>query len=206
MNFIKKSDRRRILPANRKLFLICFIVLSIMILTLFFCGCEGKVKPPVTSLDAGQEVPSQESWNATITFTDSGRITGILRAGHIQVYASKKITMLDSMVTVDFYDDQMVHTSVLTARRGMVYDMTQDLEAHENVIVVSDSGSILRTESLFWTNRTQKIHTPEYVEITTPTEQIQGQGFESDRSLKNRIIYKVTGRAKTNKSQTDEAP
>lgn len=174
-----------------------------MILSLFlgvslflFGGCEGKIKPSVTSLEMGQDVPSQESWNATITFTDSGRVTGILRAGHILDYALKRITYLDSTITVDFYDDSMHHTSVLTARRGIVNNATQDLEAHENVVVVSDSGSTLRTESLFWTSRTQKIHTPEFVEITTPMERIQGHGFESDRSLKNRKIFKVTGQAK----------
>jgi LPS export ABC transporter protein LptC len=171
----------------------------ILILTVVLSalnGCEGKIKPSVTSLEFGQDVPTQESWNATITFTDSGRVTGVLRAGHILDYASKKITLLDSMITVDFFDDSMRHTSVLTARRGMVNNATQDLEAHESVVVVSDSGSTLRTESLFWTNRTQKIHTTEYVEMMTPTEQIQGHGFESDRSLKNRIVFKPTGQAK----------
>jgi len=178
------------------LFLRTIFLLSAGFLLLHFAGCEGKVKPPVTNLELGQEVPSQESWNATITFTDSGRVTGILRAGHIVDYAMKKLTYLDSMISVDFYDDSMRHTSVLTAQRGIVNNATQDLEAHENVVVVSDSGSTLRSESLFWTSRTQKIHTPDYVEITTPTEKIQGHGFESDRSLKNRKIFRVTGQAK----------
>ena len=194
---IKKLSIHRYSPLARGSILYPGILLVILGIALFTLnGCEGKVKPSVTSLEVGQDVPSQESWNATITFTDSGRVTGILRAGHILVYATKKITLLDSMITVDFYDDNMQHTSVLTARRGMVNDATQDLEARESVVVISDSGSTLRTESLFWTNRTQKIHTPEYVEITTPREQIQGHGFESDRSLKNRTIYKVTGQAK----------
>jgi LPS export ABC transporter protein LptC len=170
------------------------LVLAIML--SIFNGCEEKVKPSVTSLEFTQDIPSQESWNATITFTDSGRVTGILRAGHILDYAMKRLTLLDSMITVDFFDDSMHHTSVLTARSGTVNNATQDLEAHGNVVVVSDSGSTLRTATLFWTNRTQKIHTPEYVEITTPTEQIQGHGFESDRSLKNRTIFKVTGQAR----------
>lgn len=174
------------------------LVLLTFIASFLLIGCEAKVKPSVSSLEFSNEIPSQESWNATITFSDSGRITGILHAGHIMVFSSKRITLLDSMITVDFYDDNMIHTSTLTARRGRVNDDTQDLEAHENVVVISDSGSTLRSESLYWTNKTKKIHTPDYVEITTPAEQIKGHGFESDRSLKNKVIYKVTGRAKTN--------
>ncbi|MBI4811815.1 MAG: LPS export ABC transporter periplasmic protein LptC [Ignavibacteriales bacterium] len=166
---------------------------------LFLIGCESKVKPPITPLGIQQEAPTQESWNTTIKFTDSGKVTGILRAGYIAVFAEKNITRLDSNITDDFYDENEYHTSILTARRGVVNDITHDFEAHDDVVVVSDSGSTLQTQELYWTNATQKIHTPAYVEITSPTEQIQGHGFESDKSLKHYVISKVTGKAKTNK-------
>jgi LPS export ABC transporter protein LptC len=165
---------------------------------LILFGCESKIKPPVTEVKFGYDFPSQESWNTTITFTDSGRVTGILRAGHIAMFGNKKITMLDSSVIVDFFDDQQNHTSILTARRGMVNDISHDFEVHEDVVVRSDSGTVLRTEDLYWANASQKVHTPSYVEITSPTEQIQGHGFESDKSLKHYTIFKVTGKAKTN--------
>ncbi len=165
--------------------------------SIILIGCEGKIKPPITSLGGGQEIPSQESWNATITFTDSGRITAVLKAGHISVFSEKKMTRLDSDIKVDFYDEQGNHSSVLTADRGVVNDLTHDFEAHENVVVVSDSGTTLRTQELYWSNATQKIHTQSYVEITSPTEQIEGQGLESDQSLKHYTIIKVTGTAKT---------
>jgi len=142
------------------------------------------------------ESPAQESWNAAITFTDSGRVTGILHAGHIASFTEKKFTTLDSGLTVDFYDERQHHTSVLTARRGRVDDRTHDFEAHENVVVVSDSGTTLRTEELYWNNVARKIHTPAYVDISSPTEQIQGQGLESDQSLKRYTIFKVTGQAR----------
>ncbi len=172
------------------------VVLSLLGFVLL--GCEEKVKPSVSSTGLGLDVPSQESWNAVITFTDSGRVTGILRAGHIAMYAERKITKLDSGVHVDFYDEHQHHTSVLTSRQGIVHDLTHDFEAHENVVVVSDSGSTLRTEDLFWTNATQRVHTPDFVDIVSPTEHIQGQGFESDQGLKRYTIFKVTGQSKPN--------
>jgi len=188
---------------NKKIITRCSLLTAICSLffalsSLLLLGCEGKVKPPVTSFGLKQDIPSQESWNATITFTDSGKITGILKAGHITVLDEKKITQLDSDIKVDFYDDNQRHTSVLTAKRGVVNDFTHDFEAHENVVVVNDSGTTLRTQELYWTNATRKIHTPAYVEITSPKEQLQGQGLESDQSLVNYTIYKPTGKAKTN--------
>lgn len=166
--------------------------------TLLLLGCEPKIKPPISSLGVGHDVPTQESWNAVITFTDSGRITAILKAGHIAVFYEQKKTLMDSNITVDFFDENSNRTSILTAKKGIVNDLTHDLEARENVIVVNDSGTTLRTEELYWMNKTQKIHTPAFVEITSPTEQIQGHGLESDQSLKYYTIPKVTGKAKTN--------
>jgi LPS export ABC transporter protein LptC len=168
-----------------------------LLLLLSVGGCNERVRPPVAS-GSMQDVASQESWNSTITFTDSGRVTGILRAGHIAIFSEKKFTALDSGLTVDFFDDRERHTSVLTARRGQVNDVTHDFEAHGNVVVVSDSGTTLMTEDLYWTNYTHKIHSQAFVEITSPTEQIQGHGFESNQDLKHYIVFKVTGQSKPN--------
>jgi LPS export ABC transporter protein LptC len=184
-----KADTRRLIAR-------CAMLFSLSIL-LFSCS-EEKLKPAIASAGIGQDVPSQESWNATITFTDSGRVTGILRAGHIAMFADRRFTSLDSNISVDFYDQHERHTSVLTAKRGKVNDFTHDFEAHDNVVVVSDSGTTLKTEELYWSNTTQKVNTPAFVDITSPTEHIQGQGFESDQGLKRYTIFKVTGQTKPN--------
>ena len=158
-------------------------------------ACEEKVKPPVAQDSLTPDEPSQESWHATITFTDSGRVSGVLRAGHIASYALRRATALDSGIVVDFYDDHQRHSSVLTARRGMVNDLTHDFEARDSVVVVSDSGATLRTQELYWNNAARKIHTPAFVDIVSPTEHIQGQGFESDQSLRHYVVFHVTGQA-----------
>jgi LPS export ABC transporter protein LptC len=106
--------------------------------------------------------------------------------------------MLSDSVHVDFYDENEQHTSLLTARRGKVNDQNQDFEAHENVIVLSDSGTVLRTEHLFWDNASRKIHTDAYVDIASRTEHIMGHGMVSDQGLKNYRIFRVTGQSVTN--------
>jgi len=189
--FSRVARRRRLsgllrIPAAGAVFLTAILLLA-------SCS-EEKIKPAIVS-GVGQDLPSQESWNAKIVFTDSGRLTGILHAGHIAMFELRKFTLLDSGITVDFYDQQQRHTSVLTAKRGRVNDINHDFEAHQNVVVVSDSGTVLRTEDLYWSNRAQKINTPAFVDITSPTEHIQGHGLESDQSLKHYTILKVTGQS-----------
>jgi len=172
---------------------------ALLSLSIILTSCsEERVKPPISSIAVGRDIPTQESWNAIITFTDSGKVTAILHSGHIASFTERRYTLLDSNIVVDFFDQYEKHTSVLTAQRGRVNDVTHDFEAHDHVVVVSDSGTTLRTEELYWNNTTQKISTPAFVEIVSPTEHIFGHGFESDQSLKHYAIFKVTGQAKAN--------
>ena len=115
---------------------------------LFSNGCEEKIKPSVLGGVSGAALPSQESWITTVTFTDSGIVKAILKAGHIAAYEATKQTLLDSGVHVDFFDEHGVHSSVLTSRTGKVDEATNNLEADGNVVVVSDSGVVVETEKL----------------------------------------------------------
>jgi LPS export ABC transporter protein LptC len=175
------------------------MLVALLFLSVMFTSCsEERVKPPISSIGVGHDIPTQESWNAIITFTDSGKVTAILHSGHIASFTERRYTLLDSNIVVDFFDQYEKHTSVLTAQRGRVNDVTHDFEAHDHVVVVSDSGTTLRTEELYWNNTTRKINTPAFVEIVSPTEHIFGHSFESDQSLKHYAIFKVTGQAKAN--------
>jgi LPS export ABC transporter protein LptC len=160
-------------------------------------GCEEKIHPDIRPLSQA-DVPDQESWNSTVRFSDSARVKAILWAGHIANFASQKITYLSDSIHVDFFNEQQEHTSVLTARWGKVNDQTEDFEAHDNVVVISDSGTVLRTDSLFWDNAGRKIHTDAFVDIVSPREHIMGHGMVSDQSLRNYRIFRVTGQRTTN--------
>lgn len=171
-----------------------YIPLLAGLLALSFNSCEQKIKPAVTNTNYGQNLPVHESWNSRITFTQEGRLVAIIKSGHIAVYEYKQETILSEGVRVEFYNDTGERTSVLTSEKGKVFDSTRDLEATENVVVVSDSsGTTLRSQKLSWTNNTKKIHSNEYVEIDAPNEKIRGHGFESDQNLQNYKIFRVTG-------------
>ncbi|HQY22064.1 MAG TPA: LPS export ABC transporter periplasmic protein LptC, partial [Ignavibacteria bacterium] len=137
-------------------------------------------------------LPSQESWNSTVTFSDSGKVKAVLKAGHILVYSKKGFTLIDSGAVVDFYKDGEI-ASTLSGNRGKINDKTKDIEMYDSVQVVSKDGSELKTQKLLWTNLTQRASSDVFVSIKTPTETIEGIGFESDQNLKNYKIYKVSG-------------
>jgi LPS export ABC transporter protein LptC len=170
------------------------LVILVPALVIVLIACEEKIKPAVLTQIDSTTHPQQESWNSTVTLTDSGKIKAVIRAGYIRVFEEPRRTMLSEGVVVDFYNDEGIKNSVLTSREGMVNDVTNDFEAWKDVVVVSQEDSTtLRTERLFWDNRKQLIRTPEFVSIVSPQEKIQGTGFEAEQNLNRYRIFRVSG-------------
>ena len=169
---------------------IIFIFLLIASAFLVY-SCDSKFEPPKISMGT-DSAPTQESWNSEVTFSDSGNVKAILKAGHISVYSTKSYYLIDSGAKVDFYKNGK-QASTLTGNRGKVDDITKDIEIYDSVKVVNNEGVKLTTEKLLWKNKTQKVYSDAFVRIITPKEKIEGIGFESDQNLSNYVIYKVTG-------------
>ncbi|MFO7446651.1 MAG: LPS export ABC transporter periplasmic protein LptC [Ignavibacteriaceae bacterium] len=166
---------------------------SLFLFFIIFAGCESeRVKPLVDISLNVEELPAQESWNSTITFSDSGKTKAVLVTGHLRVFEHSRETLLDSSLKVDFYNPEEIKTTTLTSKRGRVNDATRDLYAIDNVVAVNDSGITLKTDELMWRNNDKKIVSDKFVTILTPKEKIEGYGFESDQGLRNYVIYNIT--------------
>jgi len=171
--------------------------LLIFTFALLFQFCSSKrVKPSVDANIKIEELPSQESWNSVVTFTDSGKTKAILWAGHLRKYNEKRETLLDSNIKVEFYDQKEIHTTTLTSKNGRVDESTNNLFAKDSVVVFSDSVTI-KTEEMMWRNKDRKIVSDKYVKVISPNEIIEGFGFESDQSLRNYVIYNITYATRT---------
>lgn len=169
-----------------------FILPTYIILSLIIISCsETKLKPQTDSSINSEDIPDQESRNATITFTEEGKLKAILYAEVIRVLGDKNQKDLEN-VKIDFYNEQELQTSSLTSRKGRIDDNTQDMFAIDSVIAVSDSGVTLTTDELIWKNKTRKIITDKFVRIVSDKEIIEGYGFESDQNLQNYTIFDIT--------------
>ena len=166
------------------------VLLIIVVLILTFTSCnEKKIKPQV-ALISSEELPDQESHDATITFTEEGKLKAILYADTIKVFSEKREKDLTG-VHIDFYKDEK-KTSSITSDKGKIDDRTQDMYAIGNVVAVSDSGITLTTEELVWKKNNKKIVTDKFVKIKSDKEIIEGYGFESDQDMKNYTIFNIT--------------
>jgi LPS export ABC transporter protein LptC len=165
------------------------------LLALFFTSCEEKIKPSVLPTVDSKTIPQQESWNSHIVISDSGLVRAVIDAGYLRVFEGSQQTHMSEGVVVHFYDTEGKQTSVLTSKEAIVDENTDNLEAIGNVLVVSNDSTKLRTEHLYWDNKRMLVHTPEFVQIRSPKESLQGHGFESDQSLRNYKIFHVTGQS-----------
>lgn len=167
------------------------ILFAIIALIAFVSCSEEKIQPQIGKSEIQGEIPSNESWNSKIMFTDAGKIKAILYTNHLRMFDKQKVTLLDG-VKIDFYSRAQKRTSTLTSLKGKVDDVTQNMFAIDNVVARNDSGTVLKTSELMWRNKDQKIVTDKFVTITSPKEIIEGFGFESDQHLSNYVIFNVT--------------
>lgn len=162
------------------------------LVVVFLAGCS-RDQDDGTGLTRA-EFPDQESWNATIILTREGKKRAVVVSGHLAKYNDKQEVILDEEVTADFFSTLEEHMSKLTSREARVYEATDNLLALESVVVVSDSGVTLFTDSLYWDNRAEKITTRDTVMLTTETrDTLYGIGFESNVDLTHWKISRPWG-------------
>ncbi len=164
----------------------------IIFLFLFVLGCEvDEVKKIGKSR---QGMPDAESRDAIITLTNEGVKRAVIRAGHLEKYNEKKYIRLDDNVDADFFNENEVYTTNLKSKVAEIEEERDYLIAIGNVVVLSDSGVTLFTDTLSWDNVKEKVFTEnKVVFITEQNDTLHGIGFESDVELNNWKILKPTG-------------
>ena len=138
--------------------------------------------------------PDAESWDAVITLTNKGAKRGVIRSGHLEKYNDKEFILLDQNVDADFFNEEEVFTTNLKSLVAEIDEEEDFLVAIGNVVVVTDSGVTLLTDTLSWDNQKEKVFTSDSVIfITEKKDTLYGIGFESDIELNNWKILQPTG-------------
>jgi len=164
-----------------------FRIEQIILLILLFvsaCGKEESNAPAVSGT-----VPDQVMENSTITFSEEGIRSAVIWAKHVEVYEKLDLKKA-KQVRADFYDKEGNHTSFLVADSGMIQERKRQFEALGNVVVTTDEGIKLVTQTLRWDPLITKIVTDDFVTITRGKDVITGYGLETDQRLKHFIIKK----------------
>lgn len=148
--------------------------------------------------DPLDQQPNHISYNVSVTFMDSTKKKAVLRSTVARVWEEKQETTLGDTVIVDFYSTATPNSqhrlARITSDSALIDDRTKNMTAIGHVAVWSDSSrTSLTTQRLVWDNQRAKLYSNEYVKIVSPTETIEGEGFESDQYLTTYRIFRVRG-------------
>lgn len=104
------------------------------------------------------------------------------------------MTKFTGGVEVNFYDSSGVHVSKVLADNAILRENTDTIELEGHVRVFSDDGVQLFTSKLHCNQKRNKVFSDQRVMVVTAErDTINGEGFESEKSLKNWVIRKPWG-------------
>ena len=159
-------------------------ILVLVLLAGFNCSKDESNAPALAG-----DVPDQIMENSTIIFSEEGVKSATIFAQYVAVYEKLDLKKAKKL-HVDFYAQDGSQTSVLLADSGVIREGKQKVEALGNVVVTTQQGVKLTTESLRWDPQTAKIVTDDFVTITKGQDVITGYGLEADQELKHFVIQK----------------
>jgi len=143
-------------------------------------GCEKKSGAKTEK--AIGETPDQEVGDFSLTESMEGTKKWTLWAEWAAIY-NEKAQVDAKNVRIDFFEEDGTKFSELKADSGILNQRTNDMEARGDVLVKTEDGITLETQSLSWLNFPQKIVSEDYVKITQGRDVLTGFGLVSDPSL-----------------------
>jgi LPS export ABC transporter protein LptC len=129
-----------------------------------------------------KETPDQEVGNFSLTESVEGTKKWTLRAEWASIF-NESAKVHAKIVRIDFFREDGTRFSELKADSGILSQDNNDMEALGRVLVRTEDGITLETESLRWLNTVQQIVSEDFVKITQGRDVLTGVGLVSDASL-----------------------
>ncbi len=160
---------------------------------MIFTGCVNDMKE-VNAIVERELLPVEVADDIRIIYSDSALLKVILEAKHLERFLGENPYLeMTEGVHVRFYNKLGQVESELRSNYAVSHQNTDIMEAKEDVVVINQKGETLNTEHLIWEEKTERIHTEEFVKITTEDEVIFGHGFESNQDFTKYRIKKIKG-------------
>ena len=142
-----------------------------------------------------KDIHDQLSTNVEITLTKKGNVTAKIKSEVLKKNNQSLQLELFDNVNVDLFDENFQQKSLIKSQSAMVNEKENKIKAYGSVVVISDDGKILMTDSLTWDNNYDKIYTDANIEfITSDSDTLYGTGFKSNIDLTNWNILQPRGR------------
>jgi LPS export ABC transporter protein LptC len=172
-----------------------YIILTAILIagTAFISSCDRKEEALKDLQIKG--LPTLAARNVETQYTDSGKVTMLVRTPLIQQYSSDEnpYTLFPEGLKVMFYDKQDQPQGNITSKYARYTEKEEVWELRDSVVAASNKGEVLESELLFWSQPRDKIWSDRFVRFTHDDQIVMGTGFDSDSRFSNWTIKNVTG-------------
>lgn len=138
---------------------------------------------------------STETWKVDMELIEEGEKRVRLRGSYAETFNLENLseTRISGPVFIQVFDSTGAVETRVTSERAVYRADNSEFELYGNVIVRTNEGRRLESEYLEWKQADNRVSTPRFVIITTPTDSIAGNGFEGTTNLTEYTIKEVTG-------------
>jgi LPS export ABC transporter protein LptC len=141
-----------------------------------------------------------ETWGVDMEIMEEGLKKVRLKGSYAATYANgdRNETQIKGPIKIQVFDSTGAIKTHVFSDRAVYQAENAIFEFFGNVKVNTSDNRHLESEYLKWEQDNNKISTPKFVIITTPTDSIAGTGFKGNSDLTNYTIEKPKGRVIVN--------
>ncbi len=160
------------------------VALLIMGSAILLFSCKSKQNTAEESLDA---IKTEESENLTIIMSENGRKSYLFTTPLLEGYTLGRDPYREFRkgISITTYKDDSLTSvnAVLVANYAIYYENRKLWEAKGDVVITKHDGTRLYTQQIFWNSITKRIYSNVDTRLVTDTDEVIGEGFESDEEM-----------------------
>lgn len=201
-------------PAGRSTWALVLVCAVVSVLVTVGVGCERRSRPGDTSTSPDsvrRNGPSQITWDARFVMNEEGQRRAIIRADRMAQYQTDDSTYSVWSMPRDtgrvrsfVFDEKGDSSATIVADSVVFFNRDGRYEAYGDVVVQTKDGRRLESEHLTWHQFDRTIRTRRFVHITTPTENVRGNGLVAAEDLKTYQIGQFTAEVDVEEEDTPD--
>lgn len=173
--------------------------LGSLLITLSLSSCGDLSETQTQQVDEALQdsiTSTTETWDVDMEIIEDGEKKVRLQGSYAATYATSDLneTRIKGPVTIHVFDTTGAIKNRVFSDRAVYKAEEAMIELFGNVRVNTVDNRHLESEYLEWQQDKNRISTPEFVIITTPTDSIAGTGFEGSTDLTEYTIKEPKGR------------
>ncbi|MEY4927082.1 MAG: hypothetical protein RI894_1518 [Bacteroidota bacterium] len=171
-----------------------FALIFTIISAAIFAACGNDIAE-IKKFEKKTEEGVEHAEGVEMLYSDSAVVRVKVTAAvmnHV-LNPEKPLRVFPKGLLVDFFNKDKEQTSKLTSKYAERDENSGLVLLRDSVVVWNKKDERLETQELWWSEPQQRIYSEKTVKITTPSQIIQGTGFESNGDFTHWTIKEVTG-------------